>query len=223
MKVIKFLFPLVVLNLIALIFVTFGLPDIVPIHMNLAGAVDGFGSKWYIPIIGMIPVFIVVAYILYIYLKTPDLNKNAEEKIISATIISFIVISWIPVIFAVANLNTSFSNSSNFSPVEVLSLVLIVLSVLFVFIGSFMENIKPNYYFGIRTPWTLKNKIVWKKTHKLASYTSMIAGFVSLVYGLATFISENSIYFFIGLIIAIFLLAVVPIVYSFYEFNKIMK
>jgi uncharacterized membrane protein len=156
-------------------------------------------------------------------LKTPDLNKNVEEKIISVTSISFIVISWIPVIFAVANLNTSFSNSSNFSPVEVLSLVLIVLSVLFVFIGSFMENIKPNYYFGIRTPWTLKNKIVWKKTHKLGSYTSMIAGFVSLVYGLATFISENSIYFFIGLIIAIFLLAVVPIVYSFYEFNKIMK
>ena len=221
MKIIKFLFPLIVLNLIALIFVTLGLPDIVLIHINLAGAVDGFGSKWYIPIIGMIPLFIVIAYTVYVYLKTPDLNKKIEEKIISAILLCFIIISWIPIIIVLFFTDLNISNLPNTISTDVLSLVSIVLSVLFIFIGSFMENIKPNYYFGIRTPWTLKNELVWKKTHKLGSYTSMISGFVLLVYGLATFISGDVIYSIIGLFIAIFLLAVVPIIYSYYEFNKL--
>ena len=223
MKVIKFLFPLVVLNLIALIFVTFGLPDIVPIHINLAGAVDGFGSKWYIPIMGVIPLFVIIAYILHLYWKSSHLNKNNEEKIISIIVICSIILSWIPIILTLLSGGLNTSNSSNLASIDVLALVLIVLSLVLVFIGSFMENIKPNRFAGIRTPWTLKNELVWKKTHKLGSYTSLIAGFVLLVYGLATFISGNSIYFAIGLIIAIFLFAVVPIVYSYYEFNKIMK
>ena len=223
MKILKFLFPLVVLNLIALIFVTFGLPDMVPVHMNLVGMIEGFGSKWYIPIMGVIPLFIVIAYILYIYWKNSDLNKSIEEKIISAIVLCFIAISWIPILIAFLTANLNIYNSSDLVSIEILSLVLIVLSALFIFIGSFMEDIKPNYFFGIRTPWTLKNELVWKKTHKLGSYTSMISGFILLVYGLATFISGSGIYFIIGLFIAIFLLAVVPIVYSYYEFNKIIK
>lgn len=54
-----------------------------------------------------------------------------------------------------------------------------------------MEKIKPNHYFGIKTPWNLKNEIVWKKTHRLGYYTAMIGGFVLLDYVLATFISGN--------------------------------
>lgn len=67
MKIIKFVFPLAILNLITLILVTFGLPDIVPVHINLAGAVDGFGSKCYIPILGIIPIFIIIGDMLYSY------------------------------------------------------------------------------------------------------------------------------------------------------------
>lgn len=222
MKIIKFVFPLAILNLIALILVTFGLPDIVPVHINLAGAVDGFGSKWYIPIIGMIPIFIAIIYIVYCYWANEiNLNKYAEDKIIPGIAIFFIVISWIPVFLALTLTNLKGFVSQSLLSVEIVAFISILLAVLFVFMGYYMENIKQNRFFGIRTHWTLKNDVVWKKTHKLGSYTFMIAGFVLLVYGLATFISGNFIYVIIGLIISIFLAAFIPIFYSYYEFKKI--
>ena len=84
-----------------------------------------------------------------------------------------------------------------------------------------MEDIKPNHFLGIRTPWTIKNDIVWKKTHKLGSYTYMIAGFVLLVYALATFLSNNIVYSIIGLLLSIILVLIIPIIYSYYKFNEI--
>lgn len=221
MKIIKFLFPLTVLNLITLILITLGLPDIVPIHINLAGVVDGFGSKWYIPLFGIIPIFIIFIYIIYLYNSNNDLNRYVEDKLIPAIDIIFIVVSWIPMIIALNfnNINAPISQSS--LSLEIFVFISILLAIFFVFMGYYLENIKPNKFLGIRTPWTLGNDIVWKKTHKLGSYTSMIAGFVLLVYTLATFISGNFIYVGIGLIIAVFLVAIIPIIYSFYEFKKI--
>ncbi|WP_225370715.1 hypothetical protein [Methanobrevibacter arboriphilus] len=60
-----------------------------------------------------------------------------------------------------------------------------------------------------------------KKTHKLGSYTYMIAGFVLLVYTLATFLSNNIVYSIIGLLLSIILVLIVPILYSYYKFNEI--
>ena len=37
------------------------------------------------------------------------------------------------------------------------------------FLGNYMGNLKPNYFAGVRTPWTLASETVWRKTHQLAS------------------------------------------------------
>lgn len=135
MKILKFVFPLAILNLIALILVTFGLPVIVPIHMSLTGVVNGFASKWYMPIFGIIPIFIVIIYIIYSYLGNSDLNRNIEDKIIPAVGILFMIIAWIPVIIAVSLTNTNLSNSSPVIFVEIISFICILLSIFFCFYG----------------------------------------------------------------------------------------
>lgn len=88
-------------------------------------------------------------------------------------------------------------------------------------IGCFIGSIERNKFFGIRTPWTLKSEIVWKKTHRLATYSFMISGFVLIIYSIAGYISEDNIYIIIGLAIALFLAAVLPVSYSYYEYKKI--
>jgi len=40
---------------------------------------------------------------------------------------------------------------------------------LFLFIGSFLARVRPNWFVGIRTPWTLSNEESWRKTHQLGS------------------------------------------------------
>ena len=32
-----------------------------------------------------------------------------------------------------------------------------------------MPSLKQNYFIGIKTPWTLENEMVWKKTHRITA------------------------------------------------------
>lgn len=55
----------------------------------------------------------------------------------------------------------------------------------FAILGNILYSIRPNSFIGIRTPWTLKNEIVWKKTHQLGSvllFTSGFLGFLSVLF-----------------------------------------
>ena len=45
--------------------------------------------------------------------------------------------------------------------------IFILIGLLFTILGNYFKTIKPNYFIGIRTPWTLENEDVWKKTHLL--------------------------------------------------------
>ena len=54
--------------------------------------------------------------------------------------------------------------------------------LLFIGLGNYLPRIKPNYTFGIRTPWTLASEEVWRRTHRAS-------GPVFVVAGIATFIA----------------------------------
>jgi uncharacterized membrane protein len=47
---------------------------------------------------------------------------------------------------------------------------------LFVLLGNLMTRIRPNWFMGIRTPWTLSSDTVWRKTHRFGGIAFVIAG-----------------------------------------------
>ena len=44
-----------------------------------------------------------------------------------------------------------------------------------------MSRIQFNYTMGIRTPWTLANEEVWRRTHRLAGPLWFIAGIIVMI------------------------------------------
>lgn len=50
------------------------------------------------------------------------------------------------------------------------------IGLLFIVIGNFMGQIRFNYTMGIRTPWTLADETVWRKTHRMAAPIWVFAG-----------------------------------------------
>lgn len=161
MKIIKFMFPLLILNLTALILVTFGLLNIIPIHMNLSGVVHEFVSKYHVPIFEIIPIFMIIIYIVYIYFSKPVPNKKIEDKIIIGIINLFMIISWIPVILTISLGSIDLSSSSSLVLFGSNFIYIYVTICFFIFMGYYMKKIKLNNYFGInKTPLTLKNEIV---------------------------------------------------------------
>jgi uncharacterized membrane protein len=47
-------------------------------------------------------------------------------------------------------------------------LIFPLIGLLFVFLGNYLPAIKPNYFAGIRLPWTLSDDDNWRRTHFLA-------------------------------------------------------
>ena len=53
------------------------------------------------------------------------------------------------------------------------------LGAIFVASGWLIRKARPNWFVGIRTPWTLSSPTVWEKTHRLAAPAFMVSGLVT--------------------------------------------
>jgi uncharacterized membrane protein len=82
---------------------------------------------------------------------------------------------------------------------------------LFFYCGIVLSHVKPNWFIGIRTPWTLSNEIVWQKTHKLGGVLFRIAAIIvligavfpkyAIVFVLAPVLSVSAITVFYSLVV----------------------
>lgn len=43
----------------------------------------------------------------------------------------------------------------------------LALGILWAFLGNLLPRVKSNFFFGIKTPWTLSDPDVWNRTHRL--------------------------------------------------------
>ena len=51
--------------------------------------------------------------------------------------------------------------------VDVAMVIAVCFSVLLAIMGNYLGKVRSNFFFGIRTPWTLSSDHVWSKTHRL--------------------------------------------------------
>jgi immunity protein, SdpI family len=68
---------------------------------------------------------------------------------------------------------------------EVSAVVPTLVGMLFIMIGFFMGRIQPNWFVGIRTPWTLSSGLSWRKTHRLGGWVFALMGLIFVASGLA--------------------------------------
>jgi uncharacterized membrane protein len=65
-----------------------------------------------------------------------------------------------------------------------LNLLGICLGVLIALIGNYLPKIPRNWFFGIRSPWTLASDVVWVKTHRLGGWVFFVAGILTVILSL---------------------------------------
>ncbi|MHB1921764.1 MAG: SdpI family protein [Chitinophagaceae bacterium] len=95
-------------------------------------------------------------------------------------------------------------------------LFFLILMFFFIILGNYLGHIRPNWFVGIRTPWTLSNETVWKKTHQLGSKLMFFSGLVGFM--LCLFLAPALLP---NVLLTIILFSVlVPVVYSFLVSRK---
>ena len=84
-----------------------------------------------------------------------------------------------------------------------------------ILIGNYMPRLPESFFMGVRTPWTLSDKVVWEKTHRLSGFLFVLFGILFIVLGL---IAEESLYLF--LFVGLLFIVVLPYIYSYIIYKK---
>jgi uncharacterized membrane protein len=200
---------LIVLTLIPIAYLLFNwsvLPDQMPVHFDFNGEPNGYGSK-------SVFIFLPVGlYFLMLVLPFIDPRKSNYE-IFSSTYFKLRII----LCLLIGLIDTIIIYNQLHGIVKMGSSIPIAVFLIITLIGNYMGNIRPNYFVGIKVPWTLNNDEVWVKTHRLAGKLWFWGGLI----GIATlFIIKNPSAVLISIVIVI---SVVPIVYSYVIYQKIEK
>lgn len=137
-------------------------PQTVPLHFDHEMKPDRFGNKNELWIVSGI--ILAVSLFLYFLLKNihridpkrKNLPSSGFSRLAFGLVVFMSTLSFLILLSATKG-NNLMEN-----------LLFPFMGLLFAFLGNYMVNIKPNYFAGIRLPWTLSNDENWKRTHRLA-------------------------------------------------------
>ena len=148
------------------------LPDTMPIHWDVEGNPDGYGSKAFAAI--WLPLMMAgLNLITHFGLNTDPKKANSSKilKLIGKLTIPFLSLTLLPI--------TVFAGLGYKIAIE--KIVPAFVGLLFIIVGNYLPKSKQNYTVGIKLPWTLDNETNWNKTHRLAGYLWIIGGVVMFV------------------------------------------
>jgi len=151
-------------------------PDRIPVHWGLNGSVDRFGGKFegllLVPLIGL------AIYLLFLVLPRLDPGRANYAQFAGAyTLLRFSILVVLALVDGVIHLWIRGVRPS------MSTLIPVFVGAMFVAIGSVLGKIRPNWFVGIRTPWTLSSKVAWTKTHRVGGWVFMAAGLLLILAG----------------------------------------
>jgi uncharacterized membrane protein len=152
-------------------------PDSIPVHWNASGQADRFGGK----IEGLFLLPALTAAIVIVLRVLPRLDPRRARYPEFAGTYALIRLA-IPVVMAGIYLVIILSIRG--VPVRVGPAVTTLAGLLLAVIGGFLDRVKPNWFVGIRTPWTLSSERSWNKTHRVGHWAFMAMGAAIVVAGL---------------------------------------
>jgi len=166
---------LIIFHLIPFIYLLIvfkNLPDVVATHFDIHGVADGFSNKT--TLIWILAALNGFGYILFLVIPLIDPKKFAEK---SAKIYLKVRIG-MSILFV--SLSILLVYMANGNPEKGIVMLALIFAALCVFLGNYFQAVKPNYFIGIRTPWTLNSDEIWRQTHLVTGKLLFYGGLLSL-------------------------------------------
>lgn len=188
------------------------LPEQIPIHWNFEGEVDNYVPK--MPGIFYLPAFAVVLYVLFLAVPLIDPRwSNYSLFKGSYQTLKFSIVAIMTLLFYVI-----IAASLGFD-LDIMYFVIVPIVMLFTVVGNMMGKIRPNWFVGIRLPWTLSNDKVWQITHRFAGKLWVWSSLAMMVLLLILPTEPIKIIFWIYFAVII----LIPSVHSYVIYKKLTK
>lgn len=185
------------------------LPERIPVHFDIHGRADRWGSPWTLFWVGpgmmaiMTAVFAVLPWLSPRRFGVEEFERTYLALmliVLAADAYFFAVMAWAALVPAV--------------PVS--KLVIGGVAGLAILLGNLMGKVRRNFFIGIRTPWTIASEKVWYATHRFAARSGVVGGLAAV----AVLALDAPAWIAIVAVAAGFLL---PVLYSLLHYKRLER
>ncbi|KGQ21886.1 DUF1648 domain-containing protein [Thermus filiformis] len=131
------------------------LPEPLPVHWNLQGEADRYGSR--LEALFLLP--LVMTFLVPLFGVLPRVDPKRPQGLEGM----MVGVAWYFLWLHLSALSIYLGWFQD--PVVP---ILRGMGLFFLLLAYFLPRIPPNYFAGVRTPWTLEDPEVWRRTHRLA-------------------------------------------------------
>ena len=223
-----------IINIVILVIVLVGtlaalsiMPDTVPVHFDIHGVADRWGSKYEMLIMPGCMLAMLAFWIGIDASYKKKISTSSDEKEIAEAKTNIKVMQITSVItslmFAVINGATIYASYSQLdttdvSKIDFLKILSIVMGISFILLGNFMPKAKNNSTVGFRLPWTRFNDVAWRKSNLVGGIAMIVQGVIMILGGI---IFEGTVAMIIMLVtLAVVLPAITIFAYVIYRQEK---
>ena len=203
------------------------MPDSVPMHYDMSGNIDRWGSKYenmIFPIIILIMALFWTLFIRYYDRKAEEASNEKESagsrsnaKVIGIVGLCTAVMFTVMQGFLLYGSYTEAISGAERETVDIGRVTCILMGILFIVIGNFMTKTRINSNVGVRVRWSRYNETTWRKSNRFGAIAFIIAGVLTI---LTAFFMKNS---FAAVMIAVFyiiLASIASVAYAHRVYRK---
>ena len=189
-----------IINIVILVIVLVGtlaalsiMPDTVPVHFDIHGVADRWGSKYEMLVMPGCMLAMLAFWLGVDASYKKKIETSFDEKEIADANSNLKVIKITSIItslmFAVINgltLYASYSQleGSSVKEIDILKMLSIVMGIFFIILGNFMPKAKNNPNLGFRLTWTRFNDKTWRKSNLIGGIAMIIQGVIMVLGGI---------------------------------------
>lgn len=181
----------------------------VPMHWNAAGHVDGYGSPASLLLLPGMMLFLTLLFAVL-----PSIEPRRAHLLRSSRAYCAV---WLGVVILMGVLHGAIVLNVLGVAVPVGRVAMAGTGILFTVLGNYLGKVRSNFFFGVRTPWTLSSELAWNKTHRLAGRWFLILGIAIVV---AALVGASDLALLYGLFASLVAAGIATIAYSYFVWRS---
>ena len=229
MRMAKISFILSFIPLMVNAWVTQYLPNKVPIHYNLSGEVDGWGSRYSSMIV---PITIIISAIVW-FLVINHIEKRVQscedEKKIKADLSNMKVLGVVTLtltsvlsiehFISLYKMYSMTNNTGKLLELDETRQMCVSMAIIFILLGNVLPLTRNNYLVGVRIYWSMYNDNTWRKSNRFGGILFVIAGLLMLIVA----IIGNPKSYIPAVIGCLLVITILVIAYSYIVYKEEIK
>lgn len=150
------------------------LPEQMATHWDASGQPNGFSSRflgaWLLPLI-MAVVWLILRAVPHIDPRRTNYEKfSGMYDALVILILGFMLVMHVVVLMAATG-----------APIKMERVAMPIVGAFIAIMGLLIPKAHPNWFVGIRTPWTLTSDLSWERTHKIGGPLFVMLGLLMVV------------------------------------------